>query len=89
VVEERDLSVRETEELVRRLRDRADRASPIGSPDDHAVDADTERLVEDLRRALGTKVSLARGRRGGRIVIEFYDDEDLGRLYQRLTGGTA
>jgi len=48
-----------------------------------------ERVEEDLRRALGTKVSLARTRKGGRIVIEYYGDEELGRLYDRLTGGTA
>ena len=48
-----------------------------------------ERVEEDLRRALGTKVRLARSRRGGRIVIEYYSDEELGRLYERLTGGTA
>ena len=33
-----------------------------------AADPDLERVEEDLRRALGTKVSLARSRRGGRIV---------------------
>ena len=32
--------------------------------------------------------SPARGR-GGRIVIEYYSDEELGRLYERLTGGHA
>jgi ParB family chromosome partitioning protein len=46
-------------------------------------------VEEDLRNALGTKVSVARGRKGGRIVIEYYNDEDLGRLYDRLTGGPA
>jgi ParB family chromosome partitioning protein len=53
------------------------------------TDPDLERVEEDLRRALGTKVSLARSRRGGRIVIEYYSDEELGRLYDRLTGGNA
>ena len=53
------------------------------------TDPDLERVEEDLRRSLGTKVSLARSRRGGRIVIEYYSDEELGRLYERLTGGTA
>ncbi len=52
-------------------------------------DPDLERVEEDLRRSLGTKVSLARTRKGGRIVIEYYNDEDLGRLYERLVGGTA
>ena len=56
--------------------------------DPHA-DPDLARVEEDLLRALGTKVSLARSRRGGRIVIEYYSDEELGRLYDRLTGGPA
>jgi hypothetical protein len=44
-------------------------------------------LEADLRDALGTKVSLMAGRRGGRITISWYDDEDLQRLVDRLTGG--
>jgi ParB family chromosome partitioning protein len=81
-----DLSVRQTEELVRRLRE--PKADP-GGPAARRTDPDLERVEEDLRRSLGTKVSLARSRRGGRIVIEYYSDEELGRLYERLTGGTA
>jgi ParB family chromosome partitioning protein len=85
---EQELSVRQTEELVRRLRE------PKVSPDTTAReprqgDPDLERIEEDLRRSLGTKVSLARSRRGGRIVIEYYSEEELGRLYDRLTGGAA
>ena len=82
----KELSVRQTEELVRRLRE--PKPEPAG-PAARAVDPDLERVEEDLRRALGTKVSLARSRRGGRIVIEYYSDEELGRLYERLTGGTT
>jgi ParB family chromosome partitioning protein len=52
-------------------------------------DAELERVEDDLRRALGTKVRLARSRRGGRIVIEWYSSEELERLYERLTGGNA
>ena len=81
-----ELSVRQTEELVRRLRE--PKPEPAG-PAARAVDPDLERVEEDLRRALGTKVSLARSRRGGRIVIEYYSDEELGRLYERLTGGAT
>ncbi len=81
-----DLSVRQTEELVRRLRE--PRPEPAEART-RQTDPDLERVEEDLRRALGTKVSLARSRRGGRIVIEYYSDEELGRLYERLTGGTA
>ncbi|MEO7665206.1 MAG: ParB/RepB/Spo0J family partition protein [Candidatus Limnocylindrales bacterium] len=80
-----DLSVRQTEELVRRVRE--PRATPGAAQ--RATDPELERVEEDLRRALGTKVRLARSRRGGRIVIEYYSDEELGRLYERLIGGTS
>jgi ParB family chromosome partitioning protein len=78
-----DLSVRQTEELVRRLREpRGDRVdTPKAGPD-----PDVERVEEDLRRSLGTKVRLTRTSRGGRIVIEFFGDDELARLYQRLVG---
>lgn len=82
-----ELSVRQTEELVRRLRE--PRPAAATSAAERTPDPDLERVEEDLRRALGTKVSLARTRRGGRIVIEYYSDDDLGRLYDRLIGGQA
>ncbi len=83
VVVARGINVRQTEELARRLRE----AKPAAASEPRPIDPDAERVEEDLRRALGTKVSLARTRRGGRIVIEFYSDEELARLYDRLTGG--
>jgi len=81
VVVARGLSVRDTEELVRRLR-----ARPAATAARTATERDpeVERIEAGLRSALGTKVRLARARRGGRIVIEYYDDEDLARLYERL-----
>ncbi|MFI5200589.1 MAG: ParB/RepB/Spo0J family partition protein [Candidatus Limnocylindrales bacterium] len=82
---EAGMSVRQAEELARRLREpREPRPAAAGR-----TDPDLERVEDDLRTALGTKVSVARGRKGGRIVIEYYNDEDLGRLYDRLTGGPA
>ena len=32
----------------------------------------------------GTKVEITRGRKGGRIAIQFYSDEDFERLYELL-----
>ena len=80
-----DFSVRQTEELVRRTRQPRATRDRTGST--AGTDPELERVEEDLRRALGTKVRVARSRRGGRIVIEYYSDEDLGRLYERLIGG--
>jgi len=80
------LSVRQAEELVRRLREpRVPKASATARP----LDPDLERVEDDLRRRLGTKVTLARSRKGGRIIIEFYSDEELSQLYDRLIGGPA
>ncbi len=80
------LSVRQAEELVRRLREPRPARS---APTPRATDPDLERVEDDLRRRLGTKVTLARSRKGGRIIIEFYSDEELGQLYDRLIGGPA
>ena len=83
---EAGLSVRHTEELVRRLRE--PRATSLADPNKRS-DPELERVEEELRRSLGTKVTLARSRRGGRIIIEYYSDEELGQLYDRLIGGPA
>ena len=85
-VVEQQLSVRQTEELVRRLREPRRIAAAAAPP---RLEPELERVEEDLRRALGTKVTLARSRRGGRIVIEYYSDEELTQLYDRLIGGPA
>ena len=85
-VVEQQLSVRQTEELVRRLREPRRITAAAATP---RLEPELERVEEDLRRALGTKVTLARSRRGGRIVIEYYSDEELTQLYDRLIGGPA
>ena len=55
-VVEDDLSVRQTEELVRRLREPRPIAREAAAKP--AADPDVERVEEDLRRSLGTKVRL-------------------------------
>ena len=87
LVVEQGLSVRQTEELVRRLREPRP-AKPV-LESEPARDPDVERIEEDLRRTLGTKVVLARSRKGGRIIIEYYSDEELGHLYDRLVGSRS
>jgi len=78
----RGLSVRDAEALARKMvhppRRNRGRARLRGG------DPDLAQLQSDLRAALGTKVEILRGRRGGRIAIEFYSDEDFERLYELL-----
>ena len=77
------LSVRQTEELVRR----SIKATPKAKRSAEARPADVERLERGLREALATKVTLNTSRKGGKITIEYYTQEELERLYERLTGG--
>ena len=81
LIESRSLSVRQTEELVRRMR--VD--TPVKPARERAPDVD--RLEQTLRDSLATKVTISTARKGGRITIEYYDEDDLERLYERLTGG--
>jgi len=81
-VVERDLSVRETEELVRRLSVPSPELGPHPSPSPNFGEGakdpglgTRDSLEEDLQRALGTKVQITRSRRGVRLVSQFYDEE--------------
>ncbi len=47
--------------------------------------ADIQALEEQLRRVLGTKVDLTHGRKGGRLVIHYYTDEELESIIGRLS----
>jgi ParB family chromosome partitioning protein len=88
VVEQRGLSVRQTEQLVR---SQAAPAAASGAAERDGRlrpdDPDMEHMTNRLREALGTKVVLSPGRKGGRIIIDWYESDDLMRLYERLAGG--
>jgi ParB family chromosome partitioning protein len=83
LVLDRRLSVRQTEELVRRKR------SAPASHQPALLTGDLADLEAQLRGILATKVGIVRTRRGGRLVIEFYSDEELDRLYGIITRGVA
>lgn len=76
---QRGLSVRQTEELMRRLSGaRKPPAKKTARPPEEAA------LEDQLRQELGTRVTLKRGKRGGSIVIHFYSDEELNTIVDRL-----
>jgi ParB family chromosome partitioning protein len=79
----RGLSVRQTEELARRLT-----AEPEPPKQPEPVSPEIQALEEDFRETLGTKVNLYRGRKGrGRLVIHFFSEEELQALYDVIVGG--
>ncbi len=83
VVLERGLSVRQAEELVRRKREEQP------ARERRTLSPDLQDLEAQLRGVLATKVGIVRTRRGGRLVIDFYSDEELDRLYSIITRGAA
>jgi ParB family transcriptional regulator, chromosome partitioning protein len=76
---QKGLSVRDTEALVKRAVD------PAPEKPDVPKDVHTRAAEERLRFALGTRVRIARKGKGGRIEIDFSDENELHRIYEQLT----
>ena len=80
-VVKKDLSVRETEDLIRSLK--GERKKPKvrrkSTEDLHLLS-----LADELSRHFGTKVVIKQRGQAGRVEIEFYSNDDLDRLIERL-----
>lgn len=75
------LSVREAEGLASGAKGKA------GARQALKKDAEVAAVEEDLQRILGTKVRVIAGKRGGRVVIEYFSNSDLERILNLLKGG--
>ena len=77
----KDLSVRETEDLIRSLKGekKKPKVSRKSTEDLYLIS-----LADDLSRHFGTKVVIKQRGQSGRVEIEFYSNDDLDRLIQRL-----
>ena len=73
------MSVRQVEQLVKQL------LEPPEPKPETPPDPNVEAAVEELERSLGTRVRLvARGKKKGRIEIEYNSPEELERIYELL-----
>jgi ParB family chromosome partitioning protein len=75
----RNLSVRETEALVKKA------TSPASEKPEKTADVHTRAAEDKLKLALGTRVHINRKGKGGRIEIEFTSEDELQRIYELLT----
>jgi ParB family transcriptional regulator, chromosome partitioning protein len=75
----RNLSVRETEALIRKA------AAPAGATPGKTTDVHTRAAEEKLRLSLGTRARIVRKGSGGRIEIDFASEDELQRIYELLT----
>lgn len=71
------LSVRETEYLVKRISEPKTRAQKSKDPETASVE-------ESLQHKFGTRVAIHRGKKRGRIEIQFFSSEDLDRVLRLL-----
>jgi ParB family chromosome partitioning protein len=88
LVIENELNVRQTEELVRRMSQQAAETKVEEPAAEEEASPETRELESRFRNALGTKVNLYRSRRGGRLVIHFYSEEELGSIYDVIVGSS-
>lgn len=84
------MTVRETEELVRREREEPEDPVVPEAPARRAASGRTDagllEISDALTDQLGTRVVVTKGRGKGKIVIEFGSDEDLVRIWRQLSG---
>ena len=78
----RNLSVRETESLVKKL---VEDSAPPRETAPPKVDVHTRAAEDRLKQLLGTKVRIVRSGKRGRIEIDFVSEEELIRIYEQLT----
>jgi ParB family chromosome partitioning protein len=77
----KDLTVRQTEQLVRKLSGEKPLSTPKPAPSPEIAS-----LEEQLRARLGTRVSVNPRKKGGAIVIHYYSTEELNSLLDLLLG---
>ncbi len=78
----RNLSVRETESIVKKIVDGALPREAAAAP---PVDVHTRAAEDRLKFLLGTRVRIVRKGKGGRIEIDFNGEDELIRIYELLT----
>jgi ParB family chromosome partitioning protein len=84
-IKTRGLSVRETEALVKRVLEGGDRPAPSPQRASAQTDVHTRAAEDKLKLQLGTKVRIKRRGKGGRIEIDFTNEDELIRIYEALT----
>ena len=77
------LSVRQTEAMARRLAQAAEEDEPAPRPAD-PMKLYRDAAAKELSQRWGRKVSITKGPKKGKVEFEFYNDEDLTELLDKL-----
>lgn len=80
-IQQRNLNVRQTEELVRKLMGK----KPVSQNKPH-LSPELNALQDRLQTHLGTRVQLRHRKKGGSLVIHYYSQEELNALITLILG---
>lgn len=80
---DKNLSVRNAERLVNKLKERPPRTQR------HLEDPDLRALQEEMLKILGTKVLISGSRTKGVLKIFYFSLDDLNRIYERVKGASS
>ncbi len=78
----RELSVRQTEALVKKMQEKKQ------SPSHPKEDVQTKHIKEKLQRLLSTQVKIVKKGGKGKIEISFFSDQDMERIIEIIRGKT-
>ncbi len=77
------LNVRQTENLVKQTENKSTSRTPkSGESSSKSKNVFLKTMEDSLQRQLGTKVEILPGKKGGKLVISYYSNEDLERLQE-------
>lgn len=76
---EKNLNVREAEKMASKISSKKSKEKSVEK------NPFISQIEDNLMRALGTKVTLTTKKNGGKIEIEFYNDDDLQRIVEIIT----
>ncbi len=74
---EKSLNVRETENLVKKIQTNSNEVKRVKNDDENII-----KIEDDLKKILGTKVKLYNKNKKGKIMIEYYSNDELERLLE-------
>lgn len=77
------LSVRQTENLVKQTENKSSsKTTKSGESSSKSKNVFLKTMEDSLERQFGTKVEILPGKKGGKVVISYYSNEDLERLQE-------
>lgn len=84
MIMDQDMTVRHAEEIARNWK----QDKELVSKRVEKKNSEYQSVIDGIGKQLGTKVEVLNNAQGGRVVIRFFSQEELARIYEEITGET-